>query len=56
MLTELKDKYKLCLLNVVAYHFKVYYAIAESIKDPKDVIFLSSLQGSTKSWALGLRK
>ena len=28
------------LLNIVAYHFKVYYAIAESIKDSKAVVFI----------------
>ena len=29
-----------CLLNVVAHHLRFYYAVAESIKDSRDVVFI----------------
>jgi len=29
-----------CLLNVVDNHFRFYYAISESIKDSRDVVFI----------------
>jgi len=29
-----------CQLNDVAYHFRFYYSIAESIKDSRDVVFI----------------
>src|SRR6218665_3265734 len=40
-----------CLLNVVAQHLRFYYAVAEFVKNSRDVVFII-FAGSTKSWAL----
>jgi len=29
-----------CLLNVVAHHLKFYYAVAESVKTSREVVFI----------------
>ena len=29
-----------CLLNVVAQHLRFYYAVAESVKNSRDVVFI----------------
>jgi len=45
-----------CLLNVVAYHLRFYYAVAESVKDSRDVVFIV-LAGQHKivgSWSKGM--
>ena len=45
-----------CLLNVVAQHLRFYYAVAESVKDSRDVVFIV-LAGKHKivgSWSEGM--
>jgi len=45
-----------CLLNGVDNHFRFYYAIAESMKDSRDVVFII-LTGQHRimgSWSKGI--
>ena len=45
-----------CLLNVVAHHLRFYYAVAESVNDSKDAVFIV-LAGQHKivgSWSKGM--
>jgi len=46
-----------CLLNVVAYHLRFYYAIAESVKNSRDAVFIvpagqHKIMGSWSKWCL----
>ena len=45
-----------CLLNIVAQHLRFYYAVAESVKNSRDVVFIV-LAGKPKivdSWSEGM--
>jgi len=45
-----------CLLKVVDNHFRFYYAIAESMKDSRDVVFiiLKEQHKIMGSWSKGM--
>src|SRR6218665_2810869 len=44
-----------CLLNVVVQHLRFYYAVAESVKNSRDVVFIV-FAGKHKIVVLGLRE
>ena len=45
-----------CLLNIVDNHFRFYYAMAESIKDSRDVVFIILAEQIFKMHLLSFRQ